>query len=101
MGHSEYTKMCEKAEEIQAIKPWFISKPITWCPSQDRLQDMLPKDYGLCEWVSEFADFAGWLYAPLSVNCSQEQLWLAFVMKQKYGKTWTGEEWEEASVATE
>ena len=25
---------------------------------------------------------------------SMEQLWLAFVMKKKYGKVWNGEEWE-------
>ncbi len=24
---------------------------------------------------------------------SMEQLWLAFVMKEKYNKVWTGEEW--------
>jgi len=27
---------------------------------------------------------------------SMEQLWLAFVMKEKYGKVWNGEDWEVA-----
>lgn len=26
---------------------------------------------------------------------SMEQLWLAFVMKEKYNKTWDGNEWKE------
>ncbi len=25
---------------------------------------------------------------------SMEQLWLAFVMKEKHGKTWDGNQWE-------
>ena len=27
-------------------------------------------------------------------DASMEQLWLAFVMKEKFNKTWDGEKWE-------
>ena len=29
----------------------------------------------------------------LTSKSSMEQLWLAFVMKSKYNKTWNGEDW--------
>jgi len=28
-------------------------------------------------------------------DCSMEQLWLAFVMKEKHSKTWSNGEWNE------
>ena len=48
--------------------------------------------------------FKGWTYAgvlnalqsfcfEISNYDSMEQLWLAFVMKEKYGKVWNGKEW--------
>ncbi len=33
--------------------------------------------------------------SPNGCDASMEQLWLAFVMKEKYHKIWTGEEWIE------
>uniref|UniRef100_A0A6H1ZB06 Uncharacterized protein n=1 Tax=viral metagenome TaxID=1070528 RepID=A0A6H1ZB06_9ZZZZ len=117
----EYIKMCEKAEEIQLlkIKPihimqseadilyedndvwyiyvveklkkgWLIKK--TWLPRQDQLQEMISPEYleedkfMLLDRFLNFVDMSnrGWSF---------EQLWLAFVMQEKYGKIWTGEEW--------
>jgi hypothetical protein len=69
-----------------------------WLPRQDQLQAMVPNvpwtDRPIWRLVESFASFVmdlpvkGW-----SGQASMEQLWLALVMHQKYGKRWTGGEW--------
>ena len=69
-----------------------------WLPRQDQLQEMVGEEYTF----NLLADFRGFynvrgcdLY-PASMsggNPSMEQLWLAFVMKQKWNKVWDGEKW--------
>ena len=66
-------------------------------------QDQLQKMVGGLE--KGFIDFPEWLehtYGPhyrdkpnghLHIFTSWEQLWLAFVMKEKYSKKWEGEKW--------
>lgn len=78
-----------------------------WLPRQDQLQGMLADvdaypqfapgaTYGrnLRDLVIKFteasSDESYWQFT------SMEQLWLAFVMQEKYGKHWTGEEWVSA-----
>ena len=76
-----------------------------WLPRQDQLQEMVAMD--TCSYISfpvlllsslgEFtnrglAPDEGWNDYALSFT-SMEQLWLAFVMKEKYNKTWNGEDW--------
>ena len=80
-----------------------------WLPRQDDLQGMVKKPLGnLIKIFSAWAE----IYAESFTNNSKingntieldvsftvgfpsmEQLWLAFVMKEKYGKVWNGEEW--------
>jgi len=69
-------------------------------PTQDQLQEMLGNELGeLLELLNKYSlyyiddngirsDF--WFVHRLT---SMEQLWLAFVMKEKYGKVWNGENW--------
>lgn len=57
---------------------------------QDQLQEMID-DFKLPERLPWFYDFA--VNDVPGKFVSMEQLWLAFVMKEKYGKTWNGEEW--------
>ncbi len=92
-----------------------------WLPRQDQLQEMigdkdcltlLSRFHYSCIPIRHFKATAKWVELdgeldmvhdsiPLNeVECtypkqftSMEQLWLAFVMKEKYNKTWTGEEW--------
>ena len=72
-----------------------------WLPRQDQLQEMIEK-----KWKDGFNDITGRKFYPcdllrafcdFSVYCkpkeSMEQLWLAFVMKEKYNKVWNGEDW--------
>ena len=114
--------MNEKAEEIQPeylnyadyyIWPsgnWYIwsddnqskrTKETIWLPRQDQLQEMFPKDrierpfYWFSEgMIDSFGDYGitneGLYYEGFS---TWEQLWLAFVMKEKYNKVWDGEKW--------
>jgi hypothetical protein len=61
----------------------------TWLPSQDRLQEIIGG------WRKTLIDFMWWYQnADISKINSMEQLWLAFVMKEKFGKVWNGEKWE-------
>jgi hypothetical protein len=66
-----------------------------WLPRQDQLQEMtqnklypmhLTKDFYLFLWKGDGT-------VPHS-DPTMEQLWLAFVMKEKYTKTWDGENWK-------
>ena len=62
-------------------------------PRQDELQEML----GFCG----ASGIHGWmkrvtLFQMESPYQSFEQLWLAFVLKEKYNKIWNGEEWVES-----
>jgi len=118
----EYIKQCGKATKIQELLNTvssvgsFISDgvvicigsarmaPDVWLPRQDQLQEIWrqeylkrPSKYG---WFGEFCNFIGDVYSDYDlmnadeVFESMEQLWLAFVMKELYGKVWNGEEWE-------
>ena len=113
-----YIRMCEQAEEIQKLwKPkigdWYVdfegdvecvalmgesiiehhSKYDKWLPTQEQLQEMLFQGFDEYEhWIRKLYDFI--LDLPLSELMSMNELWLAFVMKEKYDKTWTGEKWE-------
>jgi len=67
-----------------------------WLPRQDQLQEMIwggwddiAKMHLLCDFTAEAQE----LYAHTGEFPSMEQLWLAFVMSEKYNKTWDGEKW--------
>lgn len=108
MDKSErYIKMCEKAEEIQLyfIEPFIITNDIhsywvghIWLPRQDQLQEMvkcveLPI---LCQVFEMFTTkrYEGTESTTAFIFTSMEQLWLAFVMKEKYDKVWAGDSWK-------
>lgn len=115
-----YIKMCD-CQEIQKLSPrkryttdlYSLDGEIStydqyrqdevyynaiWLPRQDQLQEML--NYGMTELVCGLFIFYkdnntfeinldGY---PRSFT-SMEQLWLAFVMKERFNKTWDGEKW--------
>ena len=118
----KYIKMCEKAKEIQknwsgkvGDLAWrgklflpiknacgyitdvnFKKDKEIWLPRQDQLQEMI---YTHPERFFRFYEFLQkhYFYNAKSFNSikdySMEQLWLAFVMKEKYNKIWNGKEW--------
>ena len=62
-----------------------------WLPRQDQLQEMLqPCGFGILLW--DFHSFASTLIRDENIT-SMEQLWLAFVMKERFNKVWDGKEW--------
>ena len=65
---------------------------------QDQLQEMVKETNQLLsdgEWAYRFGQWC-FLQLPRIVFASMEQLWLAFVMKEKYNKVWSGEDWVNA-----
>ncbi len=74
--------------------PYDMYHPI-WLPRQDQLQEMIkeklpPRDSFI---LFEFVEFVRNLDSK-HYEDSMEQLWLAFVMKEKYNKVWNGQDWE-------
>lgn len=112
----EYINMCQKAVEVQELwEPqegdWYISKTllfcmqwslvidfvndktgIIWLPRQDQVQKILDMTdphiitTRIDLWWKQDHIFTGFCG-------SMEQLWLAFVMQEKYNKTWDGRDW--------
>ena len=68
---------------------------------QDQLQGIILKEelsvFDLSRRFNHFCDFDNYKYKEYNpYTCrlnSMEQLWLAFVMKEKYNKIWNGEKW--------
>ena len=115
----EYIKMCHQAKEIQKLcqnfdavyvldvdKQIFINKfgdllvgtyipESIWLPRQDQLQKMVP--ISLISLITAIWKFThkknGFAREDQDYLRSMEQLWLAFVMKEKYNKEWEGENW--------
>ncbi len=56
---------------------------------QDQLQEMV--DGGFTH--QTFERFYRWYHSGITNLASMEQLWLAFVMKEKHNKVWSGESW--------
>ena len=75
------------------------SDKYTWLPRQDQLQNMVifPDHpyYQIGRFNVTIDEWCDKNY--LASGASMEQLWLAFVMKEKYNKVWNGEEWIKAS----
>jgi hypothetical protein len=131
----EYVKMCERATEIQSVRPrgkefedgdfvgWLhgtesgyrVSYPAQdfpdergsgdiWLPRQDQLQEVVIDKID-CPSHSAFAIIInlGSRFLRMAQDTatfdywiqflSMEQLWLAFVMHEKYNKKWNGQEW--------
>jgi hypothetical protein len=72
----EAIRRCESCGNEES---YIKSSKCVWLPRQDQLQEM----YGT--------------FQECSVNggvvTSMEQLWLAFVMKEKHNKVWNGNDW--------
>jgi len=101
----ETIKCSECGEEKDHIK----HSVCTWLPRQDQLQDMVMPDPfdSHVPGVGGLARAFGFFCSPTSEKgewmqpeadyvhqfLSMEQLWLAFVMKEKYNKIWDGKEW--------
>jgi hypothetical protein len=74
-----------------------INQNMIWLPRQDQLQGMV--EYCPLDLIQKFKNFCWRSHEGIKLDyeavskMSMEQLWLAFVMKEKYNKTWNGKEW--------
>ena len=70
-------------------------KEYIWLPRQDQLQEIvLPMFENNCHWL--FEECYKFLQPPCLTPCeSMEQIWLSFVMKEKFAKIWNQEAWIE------
>ena len=71
-----------------------------WLPRQDQLQAMIWGNDGFSMPCAEMKLLFDAIHTAKNKQAgyyhdltSMEQLWLAFVMKEKYNKTWTGNDW--------
>ncbi len=97
----------DKGEVALVFDNWNHNSTFIWLPTQAQLQKMVKPD---CKewWTQLIAEF--WVFNNmceylepfktmdekvkyLSHFTSMEELWLAYVMKKKYGKVWDGETW--------
>lgn len=89
-----YCQRClNDGEDIEAI----------WLPRQDQLQEMLWENNKINHVPFMIDTFNLWYSqngAELALmnNFSMEQLWLAFVMKERYGKVWRNNEWVKEDI---
>ena len=98
-----YIKMCEEAVEIQDfweqkegswVKWWddMGNDYVVWLPTQEQLQEMI--DWNIYQLTARFGEMVHYEAGnDKNFFTSMEQLWLAFVMKEKYNKVWDGENW--------
>ena len=63
-------------------------KPLGQLYRQDQLQEMVNQSKNVVDLMASVLYWSAGKYF-----LSMEQLWLAFVMKELYGKVWNGEEW--------
>lgn len=80
---------------IDSKGDWYYSDETRACQleSQDQLQEIVLEKGQIP--ISLIGKVAHYNSIPMWMN-TWEQYWLAFVMKEKYNKTWNGEEWVKA-----
>lgn len=98
LKYGDYFTMPDRRIDIclyQKSPKFDLGSGMIFLPRQDQLQEMVkPNKYNSYWLVQKMYEFVNEKNAgELTGNPSCEQLWLAFVMHEKYGKTWDGEEW--------
>ena len=100
--HPNTLELSFEYEPDGGFEPKERKEPSIWLPSQDQLQAMVG-DFERClsvissiTLVNQGIIFPGneRRYDWILQRCtSMEQLWLAFVMREKFNKIWDGKEW--------
>jgi hypothetical protein len=95
-GKLTVSLICIGCDYEHGCTPDFVPGGI-WLPRQDQLQGMIDwnKDFLTLDKVRLFYEFTKQIdWKHRLFHSSIEQLWLAFVMEEKYNKVWTGNDWE-------
>lgn len=87
---------------LESAPLWELkNEELIWLPRQDQLQKMVNNVYDLPGLIAAFNYFCHNIY-DVELRSKQraykyfvtiEQLWLAFVMKEIFNKTWNGRDW--------
>ena len=88
---AEYSATCDSDPNFSDD---FSGQYYTWLPRQDQLQEMMYKNLSLIDFIGVNINISIFTKEQLESNKrfnSFEQLWLAFVMKEKYSKLWSEE----------
>lgn len=69
-----------------------------WLPTQEQLQEMVFTENDFYDNLIEFTKFIDTEYCYFAERNDNyenfDELWLCYVMKEKYNKTWTGKIWK-------
>ena len=69
-------------------------KTCIWLPTQEQLQEMMLKPKNtLCPDIFTLIALLG-VFAAVNKYDNMNELWVAFVMKEKYNKIWNGKDWK-------
>ena len=87
---------------ISVAKVPYATNNTIWLPRQDQLQEMIG-NFETCKNAlfsagyndNEYSEYWDMPNKYWNKFTSMEQLWLAFVMREKYNKMWDGESWKE------
>lgn len=89
-------------EEYNRKEMWIVDGIYIWLPTQEQLQEMMPKSdvTSLVEYIKNvelryhdrFDENAVGYFTGTFISLTE--LWLAFVVKERWNKIWTGEKWE-------
>lgn len=98
--YKPYSPSLEFSLEIIRHDDFIKTDSYIWLPRQDQLQKMVLDEYS---WFNVAPGHFQSIYHAIIwdfqsfVQCCDfktcEQLWLAFVMKKKFNKTWNGKDW--------
>lgn len=72
-------------------KGYIYNSNFIWLPRQDQLQSMLPGHYTTI--FEDFYEFYMDENNDIDNYTSMEQVWLAFIMHEKFEKSWNGKDW--------
>ncbi len=93
--YNHYDLALDQGGHYWLIPP--IIAPCIWLPRQDQLQEMVKvitiEDLRFCGLLVGWDDGSVDHTTNLKDTSSLEQLWLSFVMKERWDKIWDGENW--------
>ena len=76
------------------VAAWFYTQNNVWLPRQDQLQEVVLSHYGINHPRWAIQALIDGLGDEIDKFSSHEQVWLGFVMHERFLKTWDGGEWK-------
>ena len=102
MDTKTYIKMCEADNDLQWDDKSYKLKYGDYRPEQEQIQEVLFQENSFYDTLLKFVEFINDEYCHFSMLAEKgtedkykdfNELWFAFVMKEKYNKVWNGNKW--------